>query len=98
MKFLGILFFIYFIMGYMAKMAIFGKNFAVAGRPNPTYATPFIEQLLPYLLLAIILGLPVYGYFRAKRQGEFMRLTPFLWALFPPLFFVSGFVLGFLYK
>jgi hypothetical protein len=97
MKFIAILILLYFMLGFLGAIAICESRRKVFIPPKPSVSeNPPLEVPLEILLLGILLGLPVLGYKRAKKQGEFLRFTPRVWLVLPPLLLVSGFLAGFL--
>ncbi len=97
MKFVAILVFMYFFLGFITGIAVMeetGRNGSRA--ESSSIERPPLELPLELLLLAILLGLPVLGYRRARKQGEFMRFGPRTWLVLPPSLLVAGFGAGIL--
>ena len=101
MKFIALLIFIYFMLGFIGGIALseatLKRPFNVQTPPNPHKPErPPFQLALEILLLAILLGLPFLGYRRARQQGEFLRFSPKVWLILPPSLVGSGFLAGFL--
>ena len=100
MKFVAILIFMYFMLGFIGGIAVMEATAKKPFKPAPTTNLPSerppFELPLELLFLAILLGLPFLGYRRAKSKGEFLRFSPRVWLILPPCLLVSGFVAGLL--
>ncbi len=100
MKFVALLIFMYFMLGFIGGIAVSEatakKPFKPASAANVRPERPPLELPLELLLLAILLGLPFFGYRRAKRQGEFFRFGPRVWLILPPCLLGVGFGAGLL--
>lgn len=97
MNFVAILILMYFMLGFIAGMAISeGRGTIIVPSEASTPEKPPFELPLQLLLLTLLLGLPVLGYRRARKQGEFLRFSPRVWIFLPPLLLMSGFITGIL--
>ena len=99
MKFVAILICMYFALGFTAGSATKTLWHGGSLSSGPVkYPPSALEQSLPFVLLAVLLGLPVLGYYRAKKQGEFLRFSPRVWIILPPVVVASGFLAALWYS
>ncbi len=97
MKFIAILILMYFMMGFLAGMWLLESRRHRIAPPKPSIQeTPPFELPLQLLLLAILLGLPLVGYAKARKQGEFLRFSPKVWMFLPPSMVLGGIGCSFL--
>ena len=97
MKVVAVLILMYFMLGFLAGGLIIESRSHRFNPPKPWFReNPPFELPLEILLLVILLGLPVLGYRRARKQGEFLRFSPRVWCFLPPALLIAGFMSSFL--